>query len=107
MLFHSQGTSDLALRIGLNSGPTTAGVLRGEKARFQLFGDVSSKTFLLLYGNVSIYSSNNRSLNFYFDIHVRLMQTVNTSARMESNGEPNKIHVSAATAELLQTEGKR
>jgi hypothetical protein len=103
----SQGTSDLALRIGLNSGPTTAGVLRGEKARFQLFGDVSSKIFLLVYGNVSIYSSNNRSLNFYFDIHVRLMQTVNTSARMESNGEPNKIHVSAATAELLQTEGKR
>ena len=35
-----QGTSSLALRIGLNSGPTTAGVLRGEKARFQLFGDV-------------------------------------------------------------------
>jgi class 3 adenylate cyclase len=37
-----QGTADLALRIGLNSGPTTAGVLRGEKARFQLFGDVRS-----------------------------------------------------------------
>jgi hypothetical protein len=29
------------MRFGLNSGPTTAGVLRGEKARFQLFGDVS------------------------------------------------------------------
>jgi Adenylate and Guanylate cyclase catalytic domain len=42
----SQGTSDLALRIGLNSGPTTAGVLRGEKARFQLFGDVSSQQVL-------------------------------------------------------------
>lgn len=33
------GTADLGLRIGLNSGPTIAGVLRGEKARFQLFGD--------------------------------------------------------------------
>lgn len=33
------GTGDLALRIGLHSGPTIAGVLRGEKARFQLFGD--------------------------------------------------------------------
>ena len=33
------GTSDLAIRIGLNSGPVTGGVLRGEKARFQLFGD--------------------------------------------------------------------
>jgi class 3 adenylate cyclase len=33
------GTTDLALRLGLHSGPTVAGVLRGEKARFQLFGD--------------------------------------------------------------------
>lgn len=33
------GTSDLAIRVGLHSGPVTAGVLRGEKARFQLFGD--------------------------------------------------------------------
>jgi hypothetical protein len=40
-----QGTTDLALRVGLNSGPTTAGVLRGEKARFQLFGDVSREMF--------------------------------------------------------------
>ena len=27
------------MRIGLHSGPVTAGVLRGEKSRFQLFGD--------------------------------------------------------------------
>ncbi|KAG7359291.1 adenylate and guanylate cyclase catalytic domain containing protein [Nitzschia inconspicua] len=33
------GTADLALRVGLHSGPTIAGVLREEKARFQLFGD--------------------------------------------------------------------
>jgi class 3 adenylate cyclase len=33
------GTSDLTLRFGLNSGPVTAGVLRGDKSRFQLFGD--------------------------------------------------------------------
>jgi class 3 adenylate cyclase len=33
------GTTDLAMRFGLHSGPVTAGVLRGEKARFQLFGD--------------------------------------------------------------------
>jgi len=29
----------LKLRVGLNSGSTTAGVLRAEKSRFQLFGD--------------------------------------------------------------------
>ena len=32
-------TADLAMRVGLHSGPVTAGVLRGDKSRFQLFGD--------------------------------------------------------------------
>jgi class 3 adenylate cyclase len=32
-------TGDLAIRVGLHSGPVTAGVLRGERSRFQLFGD--------------------------------------------------------------------
>jgi len=32
-------TADLTVRIGLHSGPVTAGVLRGERSRFQLFGD--------------------------------------------------------------------
>lgn len=32
-------TNTLQLRIGLHSGETTAGVLRGIKGRFQLFGD--------------------------------------------------------------------
>lgn len=32
-------TADLGMRIGLHSGPVTAGVLRGERSRFQLFGD--------------------------------------------------------------------
>eukprot|EP00977_Amphora_coffeiformis_P000685 scaffold149_cov179-Amphora_coffeaeformis.AAC.8 len=37
-------TGDLALRTGLHSGPVTAGVLRGERARFQLFGDTMNTT---------------------------------------------------------------
>jgi class 3 adenylate cyclase len=32
-------TGGLSMRFGLHSGPVTAGVLRGEKSRFQLFGD--------------------------------------------------------------------
>ena len=32
-------TATLSMRFGLHSGPVTAGVLRGEKSRFQLFGD--------------------------------------------------------------------
>ena len=30
---------ELDIRIGVHSGPVTAGVLRGERARFQLFGE--------------------------------------------------------------------
>jgi len=65
------GTSDLSMRFGLHSGPVTAGVLRGQKSRFQLFGD-----------------------------------TMNTSARMESTGERDRIQVSPATAALLREAGK-
>jgi class 3 adenylate cyclase len=32
-------TADLEMRAGLHSGPVTAGVLRGVRSRFQLFGD--------------------------------------------------------------------
>lgn len=32
-------TGDLTMRFGLHTGPVTAGVLRGDKSRFQLFGD--------------------------------------------------------------------
>lgn len=32
-------TRELALRVGVHSGPVTAGVLRGDKGRFQVFGD--------------------------------------------------------------------
>ena len=34
-----EATASLQLRVGLHSGPVTAGVLRGDRARFQLFGD--------------------------------------------------------------------
>lgn len=50
---------------------STAGVLRGEKARFQLFGD-----------------------------------TMNTTARIETTGQKNKIHVSQETGDLLIAAGK-
>jgi class 3 adenylate cyclase len=37
-------TGDLSLRIGVHSGPITAGVLRGQRSRFQLFGDTMNTT---------------------------------------------------------------
>ena len=39
ILTNVKSLSDLAIRVGLHSGPVTAGVLRGDKSRFQLFGD--------------------------------------------------------------------
>lgn len=35
-------TAELSLRVGIDSGPITGGILRGDRGRFQLFGDVSS-----------------------------------------------------------------
>jgi len=64
-------TGDLMLRVGLHSGPVTAGVLRGEKSRFQLFGD-----------------------------------TMNTTSRIESTGQGDRIHISQETANLLVEAGK-
>ena len=43
------GTADLGFRFGLHSGPVTAGVIRGENARFQIFGDVSDMPFVMVF----------------------------------------------------------
>ena len=40
-------TIDLQIRIGIHSGPCTAGVLRGQKARFQLFGKQNGECLFL------------------------------------------------------------
>lgn len=44
-------TADLSMRIGLHSGPVTAGVLRGEKSRFQ----ASFLSFISQDGPISFY----------------------------------------------------
>ena len=59
----AQDTADLSFRIGMHSGAVTGGVIRGQNARFQLFGD-----------------------------------TMNTAARIESNGLSGRIHFSTDTA---------
>jgi class 3 adenylate cyclase len=59
------------MRFGIHSGPVTAGVIRSQNARFQLFGD-----------------------------------TVNTASRMESTGQPGRVHISEETAQQLTVHGK-
>jgi class 3 adenylate cyclase len=50
-------TGELGLRVGLHSGPVTGGVLRGEKARFQLFGDSMNTTARIEAGGHKIHVS--------------------------------------------------
>jgi class 3 adenylate cyclase len=47
-------TGELGIRVGIHSGPVTAGVLRGERSRFQLFGGTCHRC------NIN-RASNNRS----------------------------------------------
>ena len=38
----AMATAQLQLRVGLHSGPVTAGILRVERSRFQLLGDTGT-----------------------------------------------------------------
>jgi adenylate cyclase len=59
------GSRKLSLRIGIHSGPATAGVIGDTRFSYDIWGDA-----------------------------------VNTASRMESNGEPGRIHVSQAFRDL-------
>ena len=95
-------TADLGMRVGLNSGPVTAGVLRGERSRFQLFGDTM---------NTGKSYRSRRRIVVCLHLHLMLCFVTQTfyvfpsskltASRMESTGRRNKIQVSEEVAKLL------
>jgi class 3 adenylate cyclase len=62
-------TGELSMRLGLHSGPVTAGVLRGDRARFQLFGDTvntGKKSRLQLLCSYLVLGSSAQHLVTYY-----------------------------------------
>ena len=99
---YSPDTGDLAMRFGLHSGPVTAGVLRGDRARFQLFGDTVNTGKICGSIRCSTWGSIHEPHNVCF-AH---LNSLRPASRMESTGIKNKIQVSQATADLLEDAGK-
>ena len=93
------GTASLGMRFGLHSGPVTAGVLRGEKSRFQLFGDTINVVSLHYEATLSHPCVKVLFLTTSFQLSLK-------ASRMESTGEKNMIQVSQDTADLLTNAGK-
>jgi hypothetical protein len=91
-------TGNLGMRVGLHSGPVTAGVLRGDRARFQLFGDTVNtgkiETTLRTSGSTT-YNTQTFSI----------LLSVCIASRMESTGIRNKIQISESTADILTKYG--
>ena len=92
-------TATLAMRVGCHTGSVTGGVLRGDKGRFQLFGDTMNTAAV---GSLRIGKHLDERFCFFSSHHFAqcLLQ------RMESNGVPNRIHVSQETRDELVARGK-
>ena len=112
----SADNRELRMRFGLNSGPVTAGVFRGERSHFQLFGDtvVRKQTWKLVARFVSpllifTFGKNTAArMERYVHCHSLYMKipSISTLRLPASSVAPDKVHVSASTAALLKQCGK-
>jgi class 3 adenylate cyclase len=93
-----EDTANLEMRVGLHSGATTAGVLRGAKGRFQLFGDTVNTG----RSRISVTVLNRGMYALSPSVYLAYV----SASRMESNGVKGRIHVSQATADALIAKGK-
>jgi hypothetical protein len=82
------GTTDLALRLGLHSGPTIAGVLRGEKARFQLFGDTVSKVEPIYHFDIVLLYLSNK----FFELPNSIRSTLQVEWSLPLGRTKSKFH---------------
>ena len=99
------------MRVGLNSGPVTAGVLRGDRSRLQLLGDTVNTGRCTVKGLQStLWVDFTLCLTCLCaalaSISSSNMLHLHIAARMESTGMRNKIQVSQETAELIIAAGK-
>ena len=111
-------TMQLGMRVGIHSGSVTAGVLRGDKSRFQLFGDtVNTGTICKIGSDSFVYTApslilahhrQNGLLLTLFEISTELFIGCSqlSASRMESNGMKGRIHCSQETADELIMAGK-
>jgi class 3 adenylate cyclase/type IV secretory pathway VirB2 component (pilin) len=90
--------ANLQIRVGMHSGTVTAGVLMGERSRFQLFGDTVRAAMRV---RTALRCA---ALRADCPAPPRVLQ-VNTASRMESTGSPGRVQVSATTASLLRAAG--
>lgn len=103
-------TSELQLRVALNSGPVTAGLLQGARTRFQVsFTASANKAINYISGISTEHFEPSQSPHFriFLFITVQLFgDTFNNAISLERTGEGNRIHLSRATANILKASKK-